>query len=73
MLAPIGRLMIGAGALLVVAGFAVTLIARLGLSRLPGDLFIQRGRFTFYFPIVTCLILSVVLSLVMSIIARWRR
>jgi hypothetical protein len=39
------------------------------LGRLPGDIRIERGNTAFYFPIVTCLIISIVLSLIMSIFA----
>jgi hypothetical protein len=55
------RLLILAGVLLIVMGVLV----RLGLpiGRLPGDLVIRRGGGTFYFPVVTCLIVSLVLSL----------
>lgn len=41
-----------------------------GLGRLPGDLMIRRGNFTFYFPIVTCLLLSLLLTLVFSLFRR---
>jgi uncharacterized membrane protein required for colicin V production len=39
------------------------------LGRLPGDIRIERGNTAFYFPIVTCIIISIVLSLIMSIFA----
>ena len=39
-------------------------LTRLGLGRLPGDVVIQRGNFSFYFPLVTCIIVSVLLSAV---------
>jgi hypothetical protein len=55
------RLLIGVGVLLVVAGLAIRL--GLPLGRLPGDIVIRRGGGTFYFPVVTCLVVSVVLSL----------
>jgi Protein of unknown function (DUF2905) len=38
------------------------LLGKLGLGRLPGDIVIRRDHFTFYFPIVTCLLLSLALS-----------
>lgn len=41
-----------------------------GLGRLPGDIYIQRGNFTFYFPIVTSIILSIILSLVLAVFFR---
>ena len=56
------RLLIGLGVLLLLAGIAWPLLTRLGLGRLPGDIFFQRGGTTFYFPLVTCMIISIVLS-----------
>jgi uncharacterized protein HemY len=56
------RFLIGLGVLILVAGIAWPLISRLGLGRLPGDIVIQRGNGSFYFPIVTCIVISVVLS-----------
>jgi hypothetical protein len=40
------------------------------LGRLPGDIRIERGNFAFYFPIVTCIIISVVLTLILSLFRR---
>jgi hypothetical protein len=40
------------------------LLPRIGLGRLPGDILIQRGGTTFFFPLVTCVIISIVLSAV---------
>lgn len=51
------------GRVLVVVGLLWPWLAKLGLGRLPGDIVIERGSFSFYFPIVTCLVISVVLSL----------
>jgi Protein of unknown function (DUF2905) len=56
------RLLIGLGLLLLVAGFAWPLLSRVGLGRLPGDIMFHRGGTTFYFPLVTCIILSIALS-----------
>jgi hypothetical protein len=56
------RLLIGIGLALVLAGVAWPLLARIGLGRLPGDIMIQRGSTSFYFPLVTCIIVSIVLS-----------
>jgi hypothetical protein len=60
-----GRYLIGAGLLLVVAGAIVLLGEKAGihLGRLPGDIRIEGKRGGFYFPIVTCLLISAVLSL----------
>jgi len=40
--------------------------------RLPGDLLIKRANFTFYFPITTCIIASIILTLIIALIMRWR-
>ncbi|HTI38209.1 MAG TPA: DUF2905 domain-containing protein [Vicinamibacterales bacterium] len=63
------------GRLLVVIGLIVTgagLLVMLGvpLGRLPGDIVVRRGGGTFYFPLTTCVLLSVVLTLVMAIFRR---
>ncbi len=62
---------------LIVLGLAITAIglvwpwiARLGLGRLPGDIFIQREGFTFYAPITTGILLSVALSLILWLFSR---
>jgi len=61
-----GRLLISAGVVLIVIGALVIVGERLGIrfGRLPGDIRIEGRRGGFYFPIVTCLLLSVVLSLI---------
>jgi hypothetical protein len=56
------RLLIGLGVLLLIVGMAWPLLARIGIGRLPGDIMFQRGGATFYFPLVTCIIASIVLS-----------
>jgi uncharacterized membrane protein YidH (DUF202 family) len=66
------------GKFLVMIGVAIALIGLIfwsglapkWLGRLPGDIRIQRGNSAFYFPIVTCIVISVVLSLLMSIFRR---
>ena len=52
------------GLVILVLGLLWPIIARLGLGRLPGDIVIQRGNFSFYFPLATCIIVSVLLSVV---------
>ena len=59
------RWLIIAGVILIVLGLAWPLITKLGLGRLPGDIHIERDGYSFYFPIVTGLIVSVVLSLIL--------
>jgi hypothetical protein len=63
----LGRFLITVGLLLVVAGLLVTFGGRLPirLGRLPGDIAIHGKNSSFYFPVTTCILLSVLLSLVM--------
>jgi hypothetical protein len=56
------RFLIGLGLAILAAGIAWPLISRIGLGRLPGDIVIQRGNTGFYFPLVTCLVISLALS-----------
>ena len=67
-----GRLLISAGILLVIVGLVIVLGDRLGihLGRLPGDIRIEGRRGGFYFPIVTCLLISAVLSIVAWLFSR---
>lgn len=66
-----GRLLLLLGGILVVSGVLIMLSGRLfGLGRLPGDIFFQRGNFTFYFPIVTCIVLSILLTIIINLIRR---
>jgi DUF2905 family protein len=58
------RALIALGVLLLIVGVAWPWLRKLGLFRLPGDIVIERENFTFYFPITTMIIISVVLSVV---------
>ena len=64
------RLLIGIGLALVIVGIAWPLLARIGFGRLPGDIVIQRGSTSFYFPLITCVIISIVLSALMWLLNR---
>jgi len=64
------RALIILGLVLVAAGLAWPWLSRLGLGRLPGDIRIETGSGGFYFPIVTCLVISVVLSLILWFLRR---
>jgi hypothetical protein len=67
----LGRMLIIFGLLIVVVGVVLVLGARLPwLGRLPGDIHLQRGNWTFYFPLATSLLLSVVLTLILYLIGR---
>jgi hypothetical protein len=64
------RTLIIFGLVLLVAGVAWPFIGRLGLGRLPGDVVIERPGFSLYFPLMTSLIISVVLSVILWLVNR---
>jgi hypothetical protein len=66
----LGRFLILAGGILLLTGIVLTAAGRPGLGRLPGDLIVRRGNFTLYFPLVTSLLLSLVLSLIFWLFRR---
>ncbi len=62
---PLGRLLIIAGLLLAVAGVLISVAGKVPfIGRLPGDILIKRDNFTFYFPLATCLLISLVLMII---------
>lgn len=68
----LGKLLLTFGLVLAALGLLLTLGPKLPgrLGRLPGDIIIRRENFTFYFPLVTCLLLSVILSLLFWLLGR---
>jgi len=67
----LGRFLVVAGVLLVVVGVVLIVYGRIpGLGRLPGDIVYRRGNATFYFPLVTCLIVSALLTLLFRLFGR---
>jgi Protein of unknown function (DUF2905) len=64
------RFLIVLGLVILVVGLLWPYLSKLGLGRLPGDIVIERENTTFYFPLVTCLLLSLVLSLVLWVASR---
>jgi hypothetical protein len=66
----LGKLLLMLGGIIVLAGLVLLLFGRLGLGRLPGDIFIQGERFTFYFPLATCIIISIIISLLLFLLRR---
>lgn len=70
-MAELGKFLIIAGGLLVCVGVLFLLGGKLPwLGRLPGDIVIQRDNFSFYFPIATSILVSVVLSLLFALLRR---
>ena len=70
-MAPLGKALIVMGLILVVLGAAVWGFGSGSIpGRLPGDIYVRRGNFTFYFPITTAIIVSIVLSLIVAWLRR---
>ena len=66
-----GKLLAVLGGLILLVGLAFwSGFGARWLGRLPGDIRIERGNFAFYFPIVTCIIISIVVSLILSFFRR---
>ncbi len=67
----LARFLIIAGVVLVLVGLALLLLPKIpGLGRLPGDIVIKREHFTFYFPLGTSILISVILSLLFWLFRR---
>ena len=65
----LGRLLIILGLIVVALGVVILLAGRLPfIGHLPGDILIRRGGGSFYFPIVTCLLLSIALTVVLNVL-----
>ena len=74
-MADLGKLLVFLGGIVVVVGLALMLLGRssLPLGRLPGDIIYRGKNTTFYFPLATSILLSVVLSIVLYVIGKMRR
>ena len=70
-----GKLLIALGAILILAGLVLTFLGRtnIPLGRLPGDILYRGKHTTFYFPLATSILLSVLLSLILYLVGRFRR
>jgi hypothetical protein len=70
-----GKVLILVGAVLVVAGVLVVALGRMNvpLGRLPGDIVYRGKNSTIYFPLATSILVSVVLTIVLYVVGRWRR
>jgi hypothetical protein len=67
----LGRLLIIIGVILVIVGAAFLLAPKIPwLGKLPGDISYKRGNFSFYFPLGTCILLSIILTLIFYLFRR---
>ena len=66
--APIGKMLVLLGVFMIVVGLFFWLGDKIPwIGRLPGDILVKREKFTFYFPIVTCIIISIILTILFSL------
>jgi hypothetical protein len=70
-MAPIGKSLVFAGIAIVVVGLALWGFASVPyVGKLPGDIYVRRGNFTFYFPLATSILISVIATIVFSLMRR---
>ncbi len=62
---PIGKFLIFIGAILILLGLFLSISSKLPFGRLPGDIIIKKDHFTFYFPLATSILLSIILTVIM--------
>ena len=65
-----GKIFIGAGIALVILGLIWPALLKSGLGRLPGDIIIEKKNMTFYFPVMTSILISVILSLLLWLLSK---
>lgn len=73
MLPQMGKILIVTGVVFVLVGLLLTFTSHLSfgkLGRLPGDIYIKKDNFSFYFPLTTCILLSLLLTLLFSLLSR---
>ncbi len=65
-----GRLIITLGIIITVVGIIIIFGSKIGLGRLPGDIFLKKGNVTFYFPILTSIMVSILLTIIVNLFFR---
>jgi hypothetical protein len=70
-MAPIGKALVFMGIAIAVAGLAIWGLSSVPyIGRLPGDIYVRRGNFTFYFPLATSILISIILTILFSLMRR---
>lgn len=65
-----GRTLVIIGLFLLVIGGILIIGQKFGFGKLPGDIYIKKGNFTFFFPVVTCIIISLILTIISNILRK---
>lgn len=68
----IGKMLIFFGIILAAVGAVIYFGGRVGIGRLPGDIYYRRGNFTFYFPLISSILISIILTILFNLL-RFRR
>jgi len=66
----LAKIIIALGIGIIVFGVLLYLGGKLGIGRLPGDIYIRKGNFTFYFPVVTSIIASIILTIIFAMLRK---
>ena len=67
----LGKSIITIGIVLIIVGVIMTIAGKIpGVGKLPGDIFIKKENFSFYFPLTTCILLSIILSAIMYFLGK---
>ena len=70
-MAPIGKSLVFAGIAIIVVGLLLWGFSSVPfIGKMPGDIYVRRGNFTFYFPIVTCVLISIIATIFLSLMRR---
>lgn len=72
-LGDVGKLLLIAGAVILVIGGVLILLTRAGVTQLPGSISVSSGNVSFFFPVAFCIVVSVVLTVVINLILRLRQ
>ncbi|MFN4245159.1 MAG: DUF2905 family protein [Brevinematia bacterium] len=64
----VARFLIFSGIILIVIGLVILLLPKINFRGLPGDIYIQKDNFIFFFPVVTSILVSIILSIIISLI-----
>jgi hypothetical protein len=71
MMTPLGKMLIVLGVVFILIGLGFLFADKIPwLGRLPGDIYVKKGNFSFYFPLGTCIAISIVLSLIFWLFRR---
>ena len=66
---PVGRVIVVVGIFMIVFGFLIMLSPKIPfLGKLPGDIYLKRGNFSFYFPIVTSTLVSLIITIILNLL-----